>query len=110
MAIHRTCDGVRRREFLRVAVGSNSPRNSAGASLQFPCHAAVVAKELGGVEDLPSSVAIPISRHGAGYLGVRYAAFGTGDGRSSTPPSSLATTAAWQGNCSDAIGRLPVCT
>ncbi|MFM7208036.1 MAG: DUF1501 domain-containing protein [Planctomycetaceae bacterium] len=48
------------------------------ASLQFPSHAAVVSKELGGADDLPSSVAIPTSRHGAGYLGVRYAAFGTG--------------------------------
>jgi hypothetical protein len=48
------------------------------ASLQFPSHGAVVARELGGPDDLPPSVAIPQSRHGAGYLGVRYAAFGTG--------------------------------
>ena len=47
------------------------------ASLQFPSHGAVVARELGTAEDLPPSVAIPTSRHGAGYLGVRYAAFGT---------------------------------
>ncbi|MFM8893595.1 MAG: DUF1501 domain-containing protein [Planctomycetia bacterium] len=47
------------------------------ASLQFPSHGAVVARELGAAEDLPPSVAIPTSRHGAGYLGVRYAAFGT---------------------------------
>lgn len=59
------------------------------SSLQFPSHAAVVAKELGGADDLPSSVAIPTSRHGAGYLGVRYAAFGTGSAPKAGKPFSV---------------------
>jgi hypothetical protein len=49
------------------------------ASLQFPTYGAVVAKELEGVSDLPSFVAIP--QQGAnptGYLGVEYGPFETG--------------------------------
>ena len=59
------------------------------ASLQFPSHSAVVAKELGGRDDLPPAVAIPISRQGAGYLGVRYAAFGTGSVPKAGKPFSV---------------------
>ncbi len=41
-------------------------------SLEFPCYGSVVAKELGSDPDLPPFVSIPNSRHGAGYLGVKY--------------------------------------
>jgi hypothetical protein len=47
------------------------------ASLQFPAFGSVVARELPGPAELPPFVAVPQSRHGAGYLGVRYAAFAT---------------------------------
>ena len=47
------------------------------ASLQFPAFASVAARELPGPAELPTAVAVPQSRHGAGYLGVRYAAFAT---------------------------------
>src|SRR5262249_49594809 len=49
-------------------------------SLQFPTYGAVVAKELKGVPELPSFVAIP--QQGAnptGYLGVEYGPFETGN-------------------------------
>jgi hypothetical protein len=47
-------------------------------SLEFPGYGAVVARELGGPSELPTNVAIPRSSQGPGYLGVRYAALGTG--------------------------------
>jgi len=47
------------------------------ASLQFPAFGSVAARELPAPAELPSYVAVPQSRHGAGYLGVRYAAFAT---------------------------------
>jgi len=47
------------------------------ASLQFPAFGAVAARELPAPAELPASVAVPTSRHGAGYLGVRYAPFAT---------------------------------
>jgi hypothetical protein len=47
-------------------------------SLEFPGYGAVVSRELGGPDDLPLNVAIPRSPHGAGYLGVKYAALSTG--------------------------------
>jgi hypothetical protein len=47
-------------------------------SLEFPSYGAVVTKELGGPSELPANVAIPKSSQGPGYLGVRYAALGTG--------------------------------
>lgn len=47
------------------------------ASLQFPAFGSVAARELAGPAELPCYVAVPTSRQGAGYLGVRYAAFGT---------------------------------
>ena len=47
-------------------------------SLEFPSYGAVVARELGGPEELPLNVAIPRSPQGAGYLGVQYSALATG--------------------------------
>jgi len=47
------------------------------ASLQFPAFGSVAARELAGPPELPPSVAVPQSKHGGGYLGVRYAAFAT---------------------------------
>ncbi len=47
------------------------------ASLQFPAFGSVAARELPSPAELPAFVAVPTSRHGAGYLGVRYAAFAT---------------------------------
>jgi uncharacterized protein (DUF1501 family) len=47
------------------------------ASLQFPAFGSVAARELPAPAELPAFVAVPQSRHGAGYLGVRYAAFAT---------------------------------
>ena len=41
-------------------------------SLKFPCFGSVVSKELPNDPDLPPFVSIPNSRHGAGYLGVKY--------------------------------------
>ncbi len=47
------------------------------ASLQFPAFGSVITRELPGPAELPSFVAVPETKHGAGYLGVRYAAFAT---------------------------------
>ena len=47
------------------------------ASLQFPAFGSVAARELSAPAELPPYVAVPQSRQGAGYLGVRYAAFAT---------------------------------
>jgi uncharacterized protein (DUF1501 family) len=47
-------------------------------SLEFPGYGAVVARELGGPDELPTNVAIPRNPQGPGYLGVRYAALSTG--------------------------------
>ena len=47
-------------------------------SLEFPGYAAVVAKELGGPEDLPTAVSVPNSSQRAGYLGVQYTPLSTG--------------------------------
>jgi hypothetical protein len=47
-------------------------------SLEYPAYGAVVTKELGGPEDLPSFVAVPNSQQKPGFLGVRYAALNTG--------------------------------
>ena len=46
-------------------------------SLEFPCYGAVVSRELGGPEELPTHVAIPKINQSAGYLGVQYAALST---------------------------------
>jgi hypothetical protein len=46
-------------------------------SLEFPSYGAVVSRELGGPEELPTHVAIPKINQSAGYLGVRYAALST---------------------------------
>jgi hypothetical protein len=48
------------------------------ASLQYPTYGSVVAKEFAPPEDLPPFVAVPNSKHGAGFLGVKYAALNTG--------------------------------
>jgi hypothetical protein len=55
-------------------------------SIEFPGYAAVVTRELGGPEDLPSNVAVPNSPQKAGYLGVRYAPLNTG----SSPKAGMA--------------------
>ncbi len=48
-------------------------------SLQFPSYGAVISKELGGVPELPSFVAIPSQGNNpTGYLGVEYGPFDTG--------------------------------
>ena len=47
-------------------------------SLEFPGYAAVVSKELGGPEDLPTAVSIPNANQRAGYLGVKYTPLATG--------------------------------
>ncbi|MBI3879585.1 MAG: DUF1501 domain-containing protein [Verrucomicrobia bacterium] len=48
-------------------------------SLQFPTYGAVVSKELKGVTELPSFVAIPqAGNNPTGYLGVEYGPFETG--------------------------------
>jgi uncharacterized protein (DUF1501 family) len=75
------------------------------ASLQFPSHSAVVARELGEMGDLPPSVAIPTSRHGAGYLGVRYAAFGTGGVPKAGKPFSVRGMAIDRGLTIDQVDR-----
>ena len=47
-------------------------------SLEFPSYGAVVSKEMGGPVELPHNVSVPRNNHGAGYLGVKYAALSTG--------------------------------
>jgi len=47
------------------------------ASLQFPAFGSVVAHELPGPAELPPFVAVPQTKFGAGYLGVKYAALAT---------------------------------
>lgn len=48
-------------------------------SLEFPGYSAVVAKELGGPSDLPTSVAIPNApNQRGGYLGVKYSSLAIG--------------------------------
>lgn len=47
------------------------------ASLQFPAFGSVVAHELPGPAELPTFVAVPQTKFGAGYLGVKYAALAT---------------------------------
>ena len=47
------------------------------ASLQYPSYGSVVTKELGSQPDLPPFVAIPNSKHSAGFLGVKYAPLNT---------------------------------
>lgn len=46
-------------------------------SLEFPGFGAVISRELPGIPELPTFVAIPNSAQRPGYLGVRYAAMNT---------------------------------
>jgi len=49
------------------------------ASLQYPTYGSVVAKELGGPEELPPFIAIPNQNNNpTGFLGVEYGPFDTG--------------------------------
>lgn len=58
-------------------------------SLEFPGYGAVVSRELGGPEELPTNVAIPTSAQKSGYLGVRYAALNTGSTPRAGQPYSV---------------------
>jgi hypothetical protein len=58
-------------------------------SLEFPGYGAVVSKELGGPEELPTFVAVPNSAQKPGYLGVRYAALNTGNTPTAGQPYSV---------------------
>ena len=46
-------------------------------ALEYPSYGAVVAKERPSDPDIPSQVAVPRAGHGAGFLGIRYAALET---------------------------------
>ena len=46
-------------------------------ALEYPSYGAVVAKERPSDPDIPSQVAVPKAGHGAGFLGIRYAALET---------------------------------
>lgn len=58
-------------------------------SLEFPGYGAVVSRELGGPDELPTNVAIPNSAQKSGYLGVRYAALNTGSTPKAGQPYSV---------------------
>ena len=55
-------------------------------ALKYPGFGSVVAKEFSAPKDLPPYVAVPNTRQGAGYLGVKYAPLNTG----STPRAGQA--------------------
>ena len=59
------------------------------ASLQYPTYGSVVAKEFTPPQDLPPFVAIPQTKHGAGFLGVKYAALNTGGQPQAGKPFSV---------------------
>ena len=46
-------------------------------ALEYPSYGAVVAKECPGDPDIPTHVAVPRAGHGAGFLGIKYAALET---------------------------------
>ena len=46
-------------------------------ALQYPSFGSVVSKQFVGPDDLPQNVSVPKSGHGAGFLGIRHAAFET---------------------------------
>ncbi len=46
-------------------------------ALEYPSFGAVLSKERPSEPDIPSQVAVPKSSHGAGFLGIRYAALET---------------------------------
>lgn len=47
------------------------------ASLEYPSYGAVLAKERPSIAEIPSHVGIPKVNHGAGFLGIKYAAMET---------------------------------
>ncbi|ODA28896.1 DUF1501 domain-containing protein [Planctopirus hydrillae] len=58
-------------------------------SLEFPGYGSVVAKELGGPDNLPAYVAIPRTSSKSGYLGVKYAPLATGNTPKAGMPYSV---------------------
>ncbi len=46
-------------------------------ALEYPSYGAVIAKERPSDRDIPAHVAVPRAGHGAGFLGIRYAALET---------------------------------
>src|SRR5947207_762303 len=74
MASNRNCDGITRRDFVKVGVlGCIGLSLANFLRLEYPGYGAVVSKELASPADLPPFIAIPNTPQRTGYLGIRYA-------------------------------------
>ena len=58
-------------------------------ALEYPSFGAVLSKERPSEPDIPSQVAVPKSSHGAGFLGIRYAALETNSSPNFGQPYSV---------------------
>ncbi len=58
-------------------------------ALEYPSYGAVLAKERPSDPDIPTQVAVPRAGHGAGFLGIRYAALETNSSPSFGQPYSV---------------------
>ena len=58
-------------------------------ALEYPSYGAVLAKERPSDPDIPTQVAVPRAGHGAGFLGIRYAALETKSSPSFGQPYSV---------------------
>ena len=74
-------------------------------SLEFPGYAAVVSKEIGGPEDLPTAVSVPNANQRAGYLGVKYAPLSTGSTPTQGRPFSVRGVALGNGVTVDTVDK-----
>jgi hypothetical protein len=74
-------------------------------SLEFPGYGSVVAKELGGPDNLPAYVAVPRTSAKSGYLGVKYAPLATGNTPRASMPYSVRGVSLQNGLTVEAVDR-----